>query len=183
MLCITVVTFHVICLPYRHTNQHYNHSCCILYNLYVKVVGVWSQARLISYKNLVYWLCVIPGPKFELKYFYFSPVMVLTLALKGGSNIPFEKMISYDFPWPEEDWLIDWLIDSWLIVHYNKKGLPQRFRVVCGSIDIVVGYTTNVYKLDTSMLASTGSILSFTSMHLGCLVPADLRWFIKFPHH
>ena len=42
-------------------------------------------------------------------------------------------------------------------------------------------YTTNVYNLD--VYAGSGSILSCTSVHLGCHVPADWPWFIKFPHH
>ena len=41
--------------------------------------------------------------------------------------------------------------------------------------------TVIVYKLDT--YAGAGSILNCASMRLGCLVPADWRWFTKFYHH
>ena len=47
---------------------------------------------------------------------------------------------------------------------------------VRGSIDILVELP--IFTSWTPMLARVGSILSFVSMRLGCLVPVDWRWFI-----
>ena len=45
----------------------------------------------------------------------------------------------------------------------------------------ILGVMVIVYKLDT--FGRVGSILTCSSIHLGCLVPVDWWWFMKFLNH